>query len=51
MCTGIPALAKHIAIPPPIVPDPIIPAFLISFIWVSFGTSEILDAALSPKKI
>ena len=47
----MPALAKHIAIPPPIVPEPIIPAFLISITLVSLGTSEIFEAALSPKKI
>ena len=47
----MPAFAKHIAIPPPIVPDPIIPAFFMSIVGVSFGTSEILEALLSPKKI
>ena len=47
----MPALAKHIAIPPPIVPDPMIPAFLISIEGVSAGTSEIFDAARSPKNI
>jgi hypothetical protein len=31
------------------VPDPMIPAFLISLTGVSFGTSEIFEAALSPK--
>ena len=51
MCTGIPAFAKHIAIPPPIVPDPIMPAFFISISLVSFGISDTLDADLSPKKI
>ena len=51
MWTGMPALAKHIAIPPPIVPDPIIPAFLISMTFVSLGTSDIFDAARSPKNM
>ena len=47
----MPAFAKFIAIPPPIVPEPTIPAELIGRRGVSFGISEIFDAARSPKKI
>ena len=47
--TGMPALAKFIAMPPPMVPAPITAADLISRKGVSDGTSVILLAALSPK--
>ena len=40
--TGMPALAKFIAMPPPIVPAPISAADLISRVGVSSGTSGIL---------
>ena len=46
----MPALAKFIAMPPPIVPAPITAADLISRSGVSGGTSGIFDAARSPKK-
>ena len=42
MVTGMPALAKFIAMPPPIVPAPITPTFLIAMVGVSSGTSGIL---------
>ena len=48
--TGMPALRKFIAMPPPIVPAPITATFLISRIGVSAGTSGILLAARSAKK-
>ena len=49
MVTGIPAFAKFIAIPPPIVPAPTIPTALISDVGVSLGTSFIFAAVLCPK--
>ena len=49
--TGIPTLAKHIAIPPPIVPPPIMATFLISRTGVSLGRPLIFAANLSAKKI
>src|SRR5216683_272167 len=48
--TGIPALAKFMAMPPPMVPAPITAAFLISLAGVSGGTSGILAASRSAKK-
>ena len=48
--TGIPALAKFIAMPPPMVPAPITAAFLISLAGVSAATSGILAASRSAKK-
>ena len=47
--TGIPALAKFIAMPPPIVPAPITATLLIARVGVSSGTSGIFDAARSAK--
>ena len=46
----MPALAKFIAMPPPMVPAPMIAADLIGRLGVSSGTSGILEAARSPKK-
>jgi hypothetical protein len=43
--TGIPALAKFIAIPPPMVPAPITATDLIARSGVPLGTSGILAAA------
>ena len=48
--TGMPALRKFIAMPPPIVPAPITATFLIARSGVSSGTSGILLAARSAKK-
>ncbi len=47
--TGMPALRKFIAMPPPIVPAPITATFSILRFGVSSGTSGILLAARSPK--
>ena len=49
--TGMPALAKFIAMPPPMVPAPMTAADRISRVGVSAGTSGILAAARSPKKM
>jgi len=46
----MPALAKFIAMPPPIVPAPSTAAFLMSRLLVSPGTSGILAASRSAKK-
>ena len=46
----MPALAKFIAMPPPMVPAPMTAADLIGRFGVSSGTSGILLAARSPKK-
>ena len=43
--TGMPALTKFIAIPPPMVPAPITATDLIARSGVVFGTSGILAAA------
>ena len=48
--TGMPALAKFIAMPPPIVPAPTIAALRISPAGVSAGTSGIFAASRSAKK-
>src|SRR6266705_1045311 len=48
--TGMPALAKFIAMPPPMVPAPMTAALLISRVGVSAGTSGILAASRSAKK-
>ena len=45
----MPALAKFIAMPPPIVPAPITAADLIERVGVEPGTSGIFDAARSAK--
>src|SRR5215471_19184624 len=47
--TGIPALAKTMAIPPPIVPAPTTAAARTGRRGVSFGTSGILATSRSPK--
>ena len=47
--TGMPALAKFIAMPPPMVPAPISAADLISCVGVSSGTSGILLTCRSAK--
>ena len=47
----MPAFARFMAIPPPIVPEPTIPAALIGIKGVSLGISAILEAARSPKNI
>ena len=46
----MPALAKFIAMPPPIVPAPMMPALLIVRCAVSAGTSSTLAASRSAKK-
>ncbi len=48
--TGMPALAKFIAMPPPMVPAPSTAAFLMSFVGVSAGMSGIFAASRSAKK-
>ena len=48
--TGIPALAKFMAMPPPIVPAPITAALRTGRVLVSSGTSGIFAAARSAKK-
>ena len=48
--TGMPALRKFIAMPPPMVPAPITATFLIGRSGVSAGTSAILLAARSAMK-
>jgi hypothetical protein len=48
--TGIPALAKHIAMPPPMVPPPITAACFTSRALVSAGMSSTLLASRSAKK-
>ena len=50
MVTGIPALAKHIAIPPPIVPAPMIAALSTRRGVTSLGRSGTLAALRSAKK-
>jgi hypothetical protein len=45
----MPALAKFMAIPPPMVPAPITAADLIVLSGVSEGTSGTFDAVRSPK--
>ena len=47
----MPALAKHIAMPPPMVPAPMIAAFLIGRTGVSSGTSGILVVWRSAKNM
>ena len=47
--TGMPALAKHMAMPPPMVPAPITAAERIGRAGVSSGTSGTLEAARSAK--
>ena len=47
--TGIPALAKFMAMPPPIVPQPMTAAVLMSGVGVCFGTSGILATWRSAK--
>ena len=49
--TGIPALAKHIAMPPPMVPAPITAALLIGRTGVSSGTSGIFEVWRSAKNM
>ena len=51
MTTGIPTFAKHMAIPPPIVPPPMMATFLMSRSGVSLGRSLIFAAWRSAKKI
>ena len=46
----MPALAKFMAMPPPMVPAPTMPAVLISRCGVSAGTSSTLAASRSAKK-
>jgi hypothetical protein len=48
--TGMPALAKHIAMPPPMVPAPITAARAISRGLVPAGRSGIFSASRSAKK-
>ena len=48
--TGMPALAKFMAMPPPMVPAPITAAERMGRVGVSSGTSGILEAARSAKK-
>ena len=47
--TGMPAFAKFIAMPPPIVPQPMTAADATGRAGVPFGTSGILPAARSAK--
>jgi len=47
--TGMPALRKFIAMPPPIVPAPITPTFEIGIVGVSSGTSGSFHTARSAK--
>ena len=49
--TGMPTPAKHMAMPPPIVPPPIMATFLMSLVAVSFGRSLILAARRSAKNM
>src|SRR5262249_339701 len=49
--TGMPALAKHMAMPPPMVPAPITAARLISRGSTSFETPGTLAASRSAKKM
>jgi hypothetical protein len=49
--TGMPALAKLMAMPPPMVPAPITAAFFTSRTGVSSGTSGILAVWRSAKNI
>ena len=49
--TGIPTLAKFIAIPPPMVPPPKIPTLLMVRSTVSFAKSLTFAAARSAKKM
>ena len=46
----MPALAKTIAMPPPIVPAPTTATLFTGIAGVSFGTSGILATSRSPKK-
>jgi hypothetical protein len=46
----MPALAKFMAMPPPMVPAPMMAALLISRCGVSAGTSATLAASRSAKK-
>ena len=48
--TGMPALAKFMAMPPPMVPAPTTAAVRMGRVGVSSGTSGILEAARSAKK-
>ncbi len=48
--TGMPALAKFMAMPPPMVPAPMTAADLMGRVGVPSGTSGILEAARSAKK-
>ena len=48
--TGMPALAKFMAMPPPMVPAPMTAARRTGRVGVSSGTSAILEAARSAKK-
>ena len=49
--TGMPALAKFMAMPPPIVPAPITAAFFSSRTGVSSGTSGIFEVWRSAKNM
>ena len=49
MVTAMPALAKFMVMPPPMVPAPITAAFSIGINCVSAGTSEIFAACRSAK--
>ncbi len=51
MVTGIPALAKLIAMPPPIVPPPITPTLSTGRWGVSLAKPSIFDACRSAKKM
>ena len=48
--TGIPALAKFMAMPPPMVPPPMMAAVSMDLAGVSAGTSRILATSRSAKK-
>ena len=48
--TGMPALAKFMEMPPPMVPAPMTAAERMGRVGVSSGTSGILEAARSAKK-
>ena len=48
--TGMPALAKTIAIPPPMVPAPTTATEFTGMTGVSFGISGIFATSRSPKK-
>jgi hypothetical protein len=51
MVTGMPALAKHIAMPPPIVPAPMTAPLAIGRGFVPSGIPGTLAASRSAKKI